>query len=83
MAATQIAAADAVKFFARSKIEVQTARPISRKGEDGKVHEGFDVKMAALAEEHILAASDLGDRVRITTIDGQKYEAPKRGKGLE
>jgi len=79
----EIAAADALKFFSRQNISVQTATPVTVKGEDGKERPGFKTKDAALAEDHILAARDHGDKVVITTIDGRRYEAAKKGNRQE
>ena len=79
----EIAAADALKFFSRQNIAVQTATPVKVKGEDGKERPGYKTKDEALAEDHILAARDHGEKVVITTIDGKRYEAPKRGKAAE
>ena len=78
--AKEITAADALKFFGRQNITVQVARPVKVKGEDDKERPGFKTKDEALAEEHILAARDYGDRVTLVTIDGRRYEAAKRGK---
>ena len=72
----EIRAAEAIKAFKGQKIEVQEARPVKVKGEDGKVREAFDTKVATLTEKHILSGKRYEDgRITITTIDGQKYEA--------
>lgn len=78
MPAKEIAPADAVKLF--SGVTVQTAKPVIVKGEDGKERQGYRTDNVALRAEHVLAARDYGDRVAITTIDGQKHEAAKRGE---
>ena len=76
--ATAIAAAEAVKYFkGKNSVQVQTAKPVKVKGDDGKVRDAFDVKSVPLSEEHVLSATDLGDKVKIVTIDGQRYEAAK------
>jgi len=74
-----IAPADALKLFSRQNITVQTATPVKVKGEDGKERPGYKTKAEPLAEDHILAARDRGNMVAITTIDGHRYEAAKRG----
>jgi hypothetical protein len=76
--AKEIAAADAVKFF--SGVTVQVAKATKLKGEDGRERPGFATKDESLAAAHVLAARDYGDRVVITTLDGQKHEAAKRGE---
>lgn len=73
-----IAAADALKYFAKSAIEVQTARPVSVKGEDGKERPTFKTEMKPLAEQHVIAARDYGEKVVIVTIDGRRYEQAKK-----
>ena len=75
---TEIAAADALKFFKGQTITVQEARPAKGKDENGKPRSGYDVKNAPLAEAHVLSAKDHGNRVTITTIDGKRYEADKK-----
>lgn len=75
---TPIAAADAVKFFAKSNVMVQTAKAVKVKDKDsGKLRDAFETAMVPLAAAHILAAADYGDRVVITTTDGRKHEAAK------
>jgi len=72
---TEISAAEALKAF-KGKIEVQTAKAVNVKGENGKERDAYDVKMAPLATEHVLSAKRYDDgRVTITTIDGRKHEA--------
>ena len=78
MAGTKITAAEAVKFFKGADISVQTARPVKVKGDDGVMRPAFETKRAPLAEAHIHAAADYGDRVVIVTIDGQRHEAQKK-----
>jgi len=76
MAKTEIKASEALQAFKGGKIEVQTAKPVKVKGEDGKERDAYEVKLAPLAAEHILAASKYDDgRVVIVTIDGRKHEA--------
>lgn len=74
----EIAAADALKYFGKSAIEVQTARPVTVKGEDGKERPTFKADMKPLAEQHVIAARDYGDKVVIVTIDGRRYEQAKK-----
>ena len=68
-----VSAADAVKAFRSKSITVQTATPVKVKGADGKERDGFKVEMAPLAEAHVLAANDLGGRIVMVTVDGQKH----------
>lgn len=76
MARTEISAALAIQAFARKGISVQQATPVKMKGEDGKERSVFKTEMVALREEHILAASqEETGLVRVTTIDGKRYEA--------
>ena len=79
MAGKKISAAEAVKAFKAQSIIVQVARRTKIKGADGKTREVFEVKDKPLAEEHVLAAYDHGERVVMTTINGRKYEAAVRG----
>jgi cation transport regulator ChaB len=83
MTFTEILAADALKLFKKAQITVQEAVRVKRTGDDGKIREAFDVAQRALKAEHILSAKDLGDRVSITTIDGQRYEAAKADAGVD
>lgn len=76
---TEISAGDAMKFFKGGRITVQEAKAVKIKGDDGKTRDGMDVKTVALNEGHVTGAADYGDRVAITTIDGRRYEAEKRG----
>jgi hypothetical protein len=76
----EIAAADALKFFSRQSITVQTATPVKVKGEDGVERPGYKTKDEALAADHVLAARDHGEKIVIVTIDGRRYEAAKRGR---
>lgn len=84
MAAAQIrevAVAAALKFFEGKGIKVQTATPITVRDKDtGKGSQKFDVKDVALTAKHVLSAKDRGDKVTITTIDGQRHEAAKSPK---
>lgn len=85
MAFKQVEAADVLDLFRRQNIQVQTATPKKAKGEDGKVRETFDVKMAPLSADGVLMAKQFDDGlVVITTIDGRRYqakgEAPKPAK---
>ncbi len=74
-----MAAADAVKLFGKSNIQVRVAKRVTvRDKESGKDKEVVEAKDVALTAAHILAATDFGDRVVITTVDGQKYEAGKQ-----
>lgn len=73
----EITAAEALKAFKGSDVAVQTATPTQVKGSDGVMRDGFSVKTEPLAEALITGARDYGDRVVITTIDGQRHEAPK------
>ena len=76
MAFKEIAAADVLRLFKGQAIQVQTATPTKRKGEDGIERPAYDVKNESLKEEHVLSAKQYEDgRVTITTIDGQRYEA--------
>lgn len=77
--AREISAADAVKAFKGQSIVVQVARAVKVKGADNKVRDSFDVKERPLAEEHVLAAVDNGDRIVMTTINGRKYETASKG----
>lgn len=76
--ATELSAAAALAFFKGSKITVQTAKPGKARGEDGKERPVFKTDTEALAEEHIVAAKDYGDRVTIVAVDGQRHEARKK-----
>jgi len=76
--AKKIDAAEAVKAFAKLKIQVQTARELSElmvKGKDGgRDREAFETKMAPLAAAHVLSAMRADDgTVTIVTSDGKKY----------
>lgn len=76
MAKTKISAAEALKAFKGKSVEVQEARPAKTKGDDGKERQGFETKMATLAEKHVLDAAQHDDgRVTIVTIDGRRHEA--------
>ena len=75
--ATIIEAAAAVKHFAGKGVMVQEAAPVNAKGEDGKARAAYETEMVSLHARHVLAARDYGDRVTITTIDGQRHEAEK------
>lgn len=63
--------AEAVAFFKGQDVKVQTATP----GKDG----GFVAKEEALNADHITGAADYGNRVVITTVDGQRHEVEKKG----
>lgn len=78
--AIEITAAEAIKFFGKRNINVQEAKPAKGKDDNGKPRTGYDTKSAPLAEGHILAARDYGDRVAITTVDGRRHEADKNGR---
>lgn len=71
----EIAFGDAVKHF--KGVKVQTAKPVKVKGDGGKERDGFEVKAADLAEEHVIGARDYGKTVAIVTIDGQRHETAK------
>ena len=74
-------AADAVKLFGKVNIQVRVAkRIVVRDKESGKSRDAVEAKEVDLAAGHILDAVDFGDRVVITTTDGQKYEARKASK---
>ncbi len=71
-------AAEAVKCFSKSSIQVMVAKRVTvRDKETGKAREAVKAEQVPLAAEHILAATDFGARVVITTTDGKKYEASK------
>ena len=76
---TEISASAALQFFKGGKITVQEAKPVKIKGYDGKIRDGMDVKAVSLNEAHVTGAADYRDKVVITTIDGRRYEANKRG----
>lgn len=69
-----ISAADAVKAFRAQSITVQTSKPVKITGKDGKVRDSLAVEMKPLAEEHVLAANDLGGRIVMVTTDGRKHQ---------
>lgn len=73
----EIEASEAIKAFKGLDVKVQVATPGPVKGADGTVREGYVTKTDTLAEAHITGARDYGDRVVVTTIDGQRHEAPK------
>lgn len=76
MAKTKISATEALKAFKGKSIEVQEARFVKKTDDAGKVREVADVKMAPLAEKHVLDAAQYDDgRVTIVTIDGRRHEA--------
>ncbi len=73
---TEISAAEALKTFKGKAIEVQEARAVTLKGEDGKERPGFKTEMKPISEKHVLAAASYDDgRVTIVTIDGRRHEA--------
>lgn len=76
---TEISAGAALQYFKGGKITVQEAKPVKIKGDDNKIRDGMDVKAVDLNEGHITGAADYGNRVVITTIDGRRHEADKRG----
>ena len=76
-----LTAADAVRFF--RDVVVRVATPTTARGEDGKERPAFKVKEVALNAAHIIGVKDLGDRVVIATVNGQKFEAPKKGEARE
>lgn len=72
----EIAAAEALKAFGKQDIQVQEAKPVKLKGEDGKERPGFKTDMKALAEKHVTSAKKYEDgTIKITTIDGRRHEA--------
>lgn len=74
-------AAEAVKSFAKSDITVSVVK--TGKGSEPQRDpqtSRFLTEMKPLAASHILAAAEDGETVFITTIDGQKYSAPRAGK---
>lgn len=76
----EMSATDALKAFAKSGITVKVPE-LTKKGQVVKDAEGrVKVIEQPLAGEHILSAKDLGDAVRIVTVDGARYEAPKGAK---
>lgn len=79
----EIDAAEALKLFTKQTISVQTATPVKVRGEDGKERPSFKTKDEPLAAEHVISAKDYGDRVTITTIDGRRHEATRKGKAAE
>lgn len=76
-----ISPAEALKAFAKADITVvdvvtdKTSKPV-RDPETGRL----STKAMPLAAGNILAASDDGETVFITTVDGRKYSAPKPSK---
>jgi hypothetical protein len=76
MGSKTMKAADALKLFGKTDIQVQEAKPVKLKGDDGKERPGFKTEMKPLAEKHILSAKEHDDgRVTIVTIDGRRHEA--------
>jgi len=73
----QIAAAEAVKHFKGVEIAVQVVKRSQVKGEDGKMRELVETKMADLRASHVMAGYDLGDEISITTIDGRRHVVRK------
>lgn len=74
-------AAEAVKSFAKSDITVSVVK--TGKGSEPQRDpqtNRFLTEMKPLAASRILAATEDGETVFITTIDGQKYSAAKAGK---
>ena len=69
----EIDAAEALKYFKGQDVKVQVAAP-------GKAGAGFVTKEEPLAESHVTGAADYGDRVVVTTIDGQRHEVNKKGE---
>lgn len=76
-----LAAGEAIKSFAKSDITVTVVK--TGKGgaqERDPETKRFVTETKPLAASHILAASEDGETVFITTVDGQKYSAPKAAK---
>lgn len=74
-------AAEAVKSFAKSEITVSVVK--TGKGSEPQRDpqtNRFVTEMKPLEARHILAAMEDGETVSITTVDGQKYSAPKASK---
>lgn len=80
--AQKIEAAEAVKHFAKAGITVRVPT-LDKKGEEVRDPETkkFVTEVQKLAAEHIHSARDEGDEIAITTVDGQKYRAPKLKEG--
>lgn len=73
----EIDAAEAIKALGKKLdgVTVQVAKPLKKKGDDGKVRETFEVKTAALQAAHVISAKKWADgKVSITTIDGRRYD---------
>jgi len=65
-----MAAADAVKLFGKSNIQVRVAKRVTvRDKESGKDKEVVEAKDVALTAAHILAATDFGDRVVVVSAE--------------
>lgn len=77
LAYAEVPAGDVIRMF--RGIEVQTAKPVKVKGEDGVERDAMKTDMVPLAEEHIISAKRWRNgKITITTIDGKRHEAGKR-----